>query len=130
MVARSHGPHYNFSKFIASCKIVGKVKPNKASREDAKLHYSLMTETELLSFLAHYDFPDLELDNSEQLDKSPNHEPFDAYTFRINDKYVYLAFYQRSNGLWIIKSFHPPKVGDKAPSLSHNPFGVLRGLIS
>lgn len=129
MVARSHGPHYDFSELIANCKIVGKVKPTKTAREDAKQHYSLMTETELLSFLAHYDFVDLELENSDQLDKSQHHEPFDAYTFRINAKYVYLAFYQRANGLWIIKSFHPPKVGEKAPSLSHNPFGMLRGLI-
>lgn len=130
MVARKHGPHYKFSKFKASCKIVGKVKPTKTAREDAKLHFNLMTETELLNFLAHNDFVDLELDNSELLDKSPDHEPFDAYTFKINQKYAYLAFYQRANGLWIIKSFHPPEVGDKAPSLSHNPFGILRGLIS
>lgn len=130
MVARQHGPHYDFSEFIACCKIVGKVKPTKAAREDAKLHFNLMTETELLYFLTHYDFVDLELDNSELLDKSQDHEPFDAYTFKINEKYAYLAFYQRANGLWIIKSFHPPKVGNKAPSLSHNPFGVLRGLIS
>ena len=88
-----------------------------------------MTETELLYFLAHYDFADLELDNSNQLDKSENHEPFDAYTFSLGTKNVYLAFYQRANGLWIIKSFHPPKVGEKAPMLSHNPFGMLRGLI-
>lgn len=130
MVARQHGPHYVFSVFISCCKIIGKVKPTKAAREDAKLHYNLLTESELLDFLAHYDFVDLELDNSEFLDKSQDHEPFDAYTFRINEKYVYLAFYQRTNGLWIVKSFHPPKVGDKAPALSHNPFGALRGLIS
>lgn len=130
MVARQHGPHYDFSKFISCCKVVGKVKPTKAAREDAKLHFNLLTESELLKFLACYNFDDLELDNSELLDKSQDHEPFDAYTFRINEKFVYLAFYQRANGLWIIKSFHPPKFGDKAPSLSHNPFGKLRGLKS
>lgn len=129
MVARQHGPHYKFSKFISCCKMAGKVKPTKAAREDAKEHFNLQTESELLNFLAHYEFVELELDNSEFLDKSQEHEPFDAYTFKINEKYAYLAFYQRANGLWIIKSFHPPKVGDKAPSLSHNPFGILRGLI-
>ena len=42
MVARQHGPHYDFSEFISCCKIVGKVKPTKAAREDAKLHFNLI----------------------------------------------------------------------------------------
>lgn len=128
MVARPRGPYYLLSDIVKSCSIPGKVRARKKAREDAK-YFGFETETRIIQFLSLGDFEDIEHNNSDVLDHDPDKgTPFDAYIFRIGPKYVYFAFYQRPNGTWIIKSFHTPQVGDKAPQLSHSPFKLLEGL--
>jgi hypothetical protein len=104
------------------------VRVRKQARADAK-KFGFETDTRVIDFISLGVFEDIEFDNSGTLDHDPDRgTPFDAYIFRIGPKYVYFAFYQRQNGVWIIKSFHTPHVGEKAPQLSYSPFKLLDGL--
>lgn len=123
MVAKSLGPFYKLSDFVRDCSTPGKAFVRKSAKADAKCFFDFETQERILSFLSKGDFDDIEHQNSDMLDHDPDKgTPFDAYQFKIGPKYVYFAFYQRGNGNWVIKSFHPPHVGEKAPQLSHTPF--------
>lgn len=129
MVARSRRLCYDFSELIADCSVPGRVFVRKKAKDHAKCHYNLETESRILGFLSLDDFPEIEHDNTDVLDEGPDAGiTFDAYTFKIGQKYVYFAFYRRPNGKWVVKSFHPPEVGDKAPSLCNNAFKLLENL--
>lgn len=128
MVARSRGPYYQLADIVKSCSVPGKVHPRKKAKDDAK-NFGFETGKRIIEFISLGVFEDIEFDNSDVLDHEPDKgTPFDAYTLRIGPKYVYFAFYRRPNGTWIIKSFHTPNVGEKAPQLSQSPFKILEGL--
>ncbi len=116
---------YDLEELIADCA-TNKVSVTKQAREDAKEHYSLMDQAQILDFLSMGDFKNQELDHdsTDELDKGNDAgTTFDAYTFRMGlKKYVYFAFYRRRNGFWIVKSFHPPQKGKRTAVLSHTPF--------
>jgi hypothetical protein len=108
---------------------VGRVFVKKDAREDAK-NFGFLTQSNILSFISVGVFEDLKHENTEHLDLGPDAGiTFDAYTFRVGPKYVYFAFYKRQNSTWVIKSFHTPSHGEKAPSLSHTPFAMLEELL-
>lgn len=128
MVARSRGPYYHLSDIVKSCSVPGMVHVRKKATDDAQ-NFGFETATRIIEFISIGVFEDIELDNSDVLDHEPDKgTPFDAYIFRIGPKHVYFAFYKRPNGTWIIKSFHTPNIGEKAPQLSHSPFNLLEGL--
>ena len=95
---------YDLEELIADCA-TNKVSVTKQAREDAKEHYSLMDQAQILDFLSMGDFKNQELDHdsTDELDKGNDAgTTFDAYTFRMGlKKYVYFAFYRRRNGFWI-----------------------------
>lgn len=128
MTPQSHGPYYELLELCRACRNKGKVRARKKAKEDAKL-FNFETEKRLIDFISIGEFEELEHQNTGELDHDPDKGiVFDAYIFRIGPKYVYFAFYRRNNGLWIIKSFHTPKVGGKASSLTHTPFKLLKDL--
>lgn len=128
MVARSRGPCYDISDFVRDCATPGRVIVRKTAREDAK-HFGFETQTRIIDFVSIGVFEEIEHDNTDELDLGPDAGiTFDAYIFRIGPKYVYFAFYKKPTGIWVIKSFHIPQTGDKAPPLSHAPFKILEGL--
>ena len=128
MVARSSGSYYKFADFICDCEVSGRVIIRKNALQDAK-QFGFETQSRVLDFLSSGELEDLTHDNTECLDSGTDAgSPFDAYTFRIGPKCVYLAFYKRQNGVWVIKSFHSPDFGEKATSLSHTPFACLEVL--
>jgi len=129
MLARHHDKKYDINKLIKACKKSGKVAVRKKAQDDAKL-LGFATQSHILSFLSKGELEDLEHDNTAELNDGPDAgTTFDAYSFRVGPKYIYIAFYQRPNGVWIVKSFHEPRVGGRAPSLSHTPFAGLEELI-
>jgi hypothetical protein len=105
------------------------VRVSKQAKDDAK-GFGFGTETRIIEFVSLGVFESIEHNNTDVLDHDPDKgSPFDAYIFRIGPtKHVYFAFYKRHNGVWIIKSFHLPTFGDKAPPLSHSPFKLLEGM--
>lgn len=135
MVARSRDPYYELSDLVKSCAIQSRVhlrkklvNVTKKAKDDAK-YFGLEPEPRIISFVSIGVFEEIKHDNTDILDHDPDKgTPFDAYTFRIGPKYVYLAFYKRPNGVWIIKSFHIPRFGDRVPPLTHSPFKLLEGL--
>lgn len=129
MVARKNGSHYDISEFIKSCGAKNLVLITTAARKDAKFHFNLYPDSRILGFIANDELLDLQFDNFNLLEKgSPQDigKPVDAYTFCMGPKYVYIAFYKNFKDEWVIKSFHPPKFGENVPTLTHNPFGLLR----
>lgn len=125
MMVRSRNPYYQLSDIVKSCSVSGKVRVRKQAKDDAK-NFGFETEKRIIDFISLNEFEDIRFDNSDTLDHDPDKgTPFDAYIFKIGPKYVYFAFYQRPNGSWIIKSFHTPCLGEKAPQLSHLPFKLL-----
>lgn len=122
MVVRSRGPCYDISDLVKDCSTPGKVVVRKKARQDAKC-YGFETQQRIIDFVSNDVFEDLEHQNTDVLDHEPDKgTAFDAYVFRIGPKYVYFAFFKRPNGMWVIKSFHPPQVGEHASPLSHTPF--------
>jgi len=127
MVAKPQSPCYKLSALVRACPLIPKkVFVRKSAKETAKHFFGLETEERILGFLAQGVFEEIEHNNTDTL----NHDPdkgtsFDAYIFKIGPKYVYFAFYQRRNGNWVIKSFHPPNFGEKAPPLTQTPFIFL-----
>jgi hypothetical protein len=124
-VSHKVAPHYDCLAFIRACAIRGAVRITKNARQDAKNHFNLDTESRALEFIANDGLQDLQFDNTNSLDKGPGQDigkPVDGYTFRAGAKYGYLAFYLNFKGGWIIKSFHPPRVGERTGTLTHNPF--------
>jgi hypothetical protein len=104
------------------------VHVTKKAKDDAK-GFGFETETRIINFVSIGVFEEIKHDNTDVLDHDPDKgTPFDAYTFRIGPKYVYLAFYKRPNGVWIIKSFHIPQFGNRVLPLTHSPFKLLEGL--
>ncbi|MDO8947344.1 MAG: hypothetical protein Q7U88_09315 [Desulfocapsaceae bacterium] len=136
MTPQSRDPYYKLSDLVKSCAIQSRVHVRKKlvhvtkkAQDDAK-GFGFVTETRIITFVSIGVFEEIKLDNTDVLDHDPDKgTPFDAYTFRIGpNKYVYLAFYQKPNGVWIIKSFHIPQFGDRTPPLTHSPFKLLEGL--
>jgi hypothetical protein len=128
MVAQSRTPYYDLSDLVKSCAICGAVRVRKQAKDDAK-SFGFATETRIIDFVSVGVFEDIEHNNTDVLNHDPDQgTPFDAYIFRIGPKHVYFAFYKRPNGVWIIKSFHLPQFGDKAPPLFHSPFKLLEGI--
>lgn len=129
MVARSRGPCYDISDLVRDCSFPGRVIVRKTARESAKQHFDLITQERIIDFVSNGVFEEIEYENTDEIDEgSDSGATFDAHIFRIGPKHVYFAFYKRSNGIWVIKSFHPPEYGNKAPLLSHNPFASLEVL--
>jgi hypothetical protein len=128
MVARSSGPYYNLPEMIGDCAVSGRVIIRKDALKDAR-QFGLDTQARVLDFLSAGVLEDLTHDNTECLDSGGDAGTlFDAYIFKSGPKFVYFAFYRRHNGVWVIKSFHSPDFGEKAPSLSHTPFACLEVL--
>jgi hypothetical protein len=128
MVARPRGPCYNISDLVRDCSVPGRVIVRKTAREEAK-QFGFETQTRIIEFVSNGVFDEIDRDNTDKLDFGPDTGIlFDAYIFRIGPKYVYFAFYKRHTGIWVIKSFHPPEIGDKAPPLFYAPFKSLEGL--
>jgi hypothetical protein len=128
MVARHRTPFYKLSELVKACSLPGKVFVRKDAKEDAK-SFGFDTQDRLLRFIANNVFEDLKHENTDELDFGQDvGTTFDAYLFRVGPKYVYFAFYKKQSGVWIIKSFHTPTVGESAPSLSHSPFAMLEEL--
>lgn len=127
MLAKQQGPYYDLSVFVKACSAKRKIVfVRRAPRADAKSYFGLETEKRILGFLSQGEFVEIEHENTNTLDHDPDKGVvFDAYTFKIGLKFVYFAFYKRSNGTWVIKSFHPPQVGEKSPPLTHTPFTIL-----
>lgn len=132
MVACSTGPRYDRSAFVRACSIPGGARIRKEAREDAKRYFDFETETRILGYIACGGLDDeLQHDNTAPLENGPPQDigrPVDGYTFRMGDKYVYIAFYVNFKGLWIIKSLHPPTVGERTPSLTYKAFASLEDL--
>lgn len=128
MVVKSREPCYELSDLVKCCGTIGMVRVRKKAREDAR-KFGFETETRIIEFISLGVFEEIKFENSNLLDYNPDEgTPFDAYIFKIGPKYIYFSFYRRANGTWIIKSFHTPQLGDKAPELSHSPFKLLEGL--
>lgn len=129
MIARSAGPHHDCSAFIQACALPGAVYMTKVAREDAKSHFAFQTQLEVLDFIAHGGLQEPVFDNSTPLSKGPAQDIgrlVDAYTFSYGKKTVYLAFYLNFKNIWIVKSFHPPRLGERGVALSHYPFASLK----
>lgn len=130
MVARKSGPYYKLSAFISACRSQGTVLIWPTARTEAKQYFSLFPDNLICGIIYNDKLPNFEFDNTANLQKGPPQDigkPVDAYTFSIGNKYVYIAFYKSHKGKWIIKSFHPPKVGERTATLTHNPFSILVG---
>lgn len=119
MVARSQGPYYDVEKFIKACRSVKAAAVWPTARKDAKEHFDLYTDTDVLRFITDSKLPGRNFDNQAPLEKGPPQDiglPVDAYEFQIGLKRAYIAFYKSHKGVWIIKSLHPPKY---TPVLTH-----------
>lgn len=128
MSAKTKCPAYALADLLQACSIPGKVVVRKSAKEDAK-KFGFDSQARILEFLAIGEFEEIELENSGTLDHGPDvGVNFDAYIFKLGTKHVYLAFYKRHTGVWVIKSFHVPSMGEKASSLSQKPFIVLERL--
>jgi hypothetical protein len=132
MVAK-RPPHYKLSTFLRACSLKRAANVRKLAMADAKKHFDLYPESELLKFIAKGRLENMKHDNTSTLDYDPPNnkdvgKPVDAYTFNIGPKHGYIAFYLNFSGKWIVKSFHPPVHGPNSKDnkeLTHNPFQIL-----
>ncbi|WP_281184187.1 hypothetical protein [Trichlorobacter lovleyi] len=128
MVAKSRGPCYDIAELVADCLVPGKVIVRTRARETAK-EYGFSTQARIVSFISTGAFEKLEHDNTDEIDFGTDAGiTFDAYTFKIGPKPVYIAFYKRLAGIWVVKSFHPPEKGPMAPNLTYHAFEALEVL--
>lgn len=132
MVARTNGPYYNLSDFITACSSLGAVIIKTDARSDAERFFNLKPDSRIFGYIANGGLHNHKHDNTRPLEKGPPQDigkPVDGYTFEDGpSKPGYIAFYFNFKNIWVIKSLHPPEVGEKAPPLTHTPFSALEVL--
>ncbi len=104
----------------------------KTARADAKKHFSLNTQQDILDFIAARGLESLQHDNTDPLKFGhPKNigKMVDAYEFKISDKISrksgYIAFHLNFLDKWVIKSFHPPTIGENSAPLTYSAFSQL-----
>ena len=121
---------YNLDDFIQSCRNNPKsVVVHYDAELNARKHFGINTQADLLDFIGNNGLEDLVYINTEPWRKNPRKEKeilVDAYSFHTNLKQGYIAFMIGFSGKYEIKSFHLDHVKFTLKDIGNNSAKLLR----